>query len=125
MSNTPILLIGGQPKGFDEPFDIRTHSGKILRPMLEESGRPWMLLDLWNNQKEERKGEINSFARAMILAALDYKYDVFVLGRYQQTRLEKAGIHLPYLPHPSSRRSKDRAILRQTLLGNERFNNAN
>jgi len=31
-----FILIGGHPKGFKEPFHIKTKSGKILRKILGE-----------------------------------------------------------------------------------------
>ena len=34
-----IILIGGHPKGFPEPFHIKTKSGKILKKITDDIER--------------------------------------------------------------------------------------
>ncbi len=101
--NSKLLLIGGYPKGYEEPFHIKTASGRILRGMLKKNKIDAVLLDLWADEKEENSEKLSSEAR---LKLLEYRKDGFALvalGRRVQRVLSNYSLPCTYLPHPASR----------------------
>jgi len=53
-----IVLIGGYPKGFDEPFHIKTKSGKILRKITNDLNMNPIFFDLFIKYWPNYKGKI-------------------------------------------------------------------
>ena len=106
------LLIGGQPKGYDEPFSIQTRSGKILRGMVDrlipdpfERLQRVYYADIWANQEEEDAKKFDSESITELWWLADEYWPPVALGRYQYNFLRNQ-IRLPdirYLPHPASR----------------------
>jgi hypothetical protein len=110
-----IILIGGHPKGFQEPFHPKTVSGRILRKIVNEIDIKPIYFDLWKNEEDENsrilsidvKNELNNF--------LKKKYKLISLGRYIEKALRDNGIDSKYLPHPASRDKKYVEVLREGL----------
>jgi hypothetical protein len=111
-----IVLIGGHPKGFEEPFDIRTKSGKILRKITSELNIDPIFFDLWNNQKEEDTRIISSSTHKKLSNFIKNGYTLIVLGRYIEKAVTDSGYKCKYLPHPASRDHKYIGLLRQGLM---------
>lgn len=109
-----VVLVGGCPKGHEEPFDPSTLSGKRLRALLAKTGlQDAKLIDLWKTEEEELKGTIDQTIISQIDQWIKQGVLVWSLGRWVQSRLAASGIITGYLPHPASRRPQD-------LLGLER-----
>lgn len=47
-----IILISGYPKGYSEPFHIKTTSGRILRKIVSELQLESVYFDLWNSKED-------------------------------------------------------------------------
>ncbi len=101
-----LLLIGGYPKGYDEPFHIKTASGRILRRILKKNDIQAVLFDLWENEKEENNEKLCSKI-SLKLSAYHKEGFIFVaLGRRVQRVLNNYSFSCNYLPHPASRSKK-------------------
>ena len=81
-----IILIGGYPKGFDEPFHIKTRSGKILRKITDDLKICPIFFDLWANQNEEDLRKLNKLTKDKLSKFINNDYILIALGRY----IEKA-----------------------------------
>ena len=113
-----IILIGGHSKGFVNPFDERTLSGKRIRKIVAELGLTQRVgyLDLWRNAEEEKKGFIEPLVRGLLSRLFEAGSHILIpLGKYVERRLKEAGFHLLALPHPASRRKKDLVTLKKGL----------
>lgn len=100
-----ILLIGGQPKGFKEPFSRETHSGKVLHRILEkyQAEDHVYLADIWDTPEQEQNREfIPGIIESLWSIALNW-YPPIALGKYQYEFLKPHLPDLRYLPHPASR----------------------
>ncbi|NPE26500.1 hypothetical protein HNV12_00675 [Methanococcoides sp. SA1] len=105
-----ILLIGGYPKGYNIPFHPKTRSGKILRKIISENKINAKLLNLWENQEEEKLAIISS----KILETIENHREthcIVALGRHQEKALLKHKTKCIYLPHPVSWQPNDRSKL--------------
>lgn len=106
-----IVLIGGNPKGFDIPFHPSTRSGKILRDMIDKIELKCELVNMTINSDDVPTGnELMSLYRK-------YKdFDVIVfLGRFVERECKWYFNKGVYLPHPASRRKKDLERLEKGL----------
>ena len=112
-----LLLIGGYPKGFAEPFHPATKSGRILRDILRRNNIEAEFLDLWNNENEEKKSEIRSNKIVEILEFKENGFEIIALGKHVHNCISRqSNIPIRYLPHPASRKTKDRRKLEAGLL---------
>ena len=112
-----IVLIGGHPKGYSEPFHEKTYSGKILRTIIAKSGTDPILCNLWRDASEERVGVLTSAARTMLEGYVQRGCVLIALGRHQERALRAGSFSCTYLPHPASRRGADRERLLRGLRG--------
>ena len=106
----PLVLIGGNPKGFLEPFDQTTLSGKRLRKLIATLDLDCRLCDMTRN-----KNDVPSSQEIAKLKQELQGYKIVFLGRFVERRLRK---HFPqgkYLPHPASRRKSDLQRLQEGL----------
>ena len=110
-----IVLIGGHPKGFKEPFDIKTKSGKVLREIIRKLNMNPVFFDLWNNQKEEDERIIKPSTNKNLLGFIKNKYTLIALGRYIEKAILDKGYKCKYLPHPASRDIKYIKLLKGEL----------
>jgi len=103
-----IVLIGGNPKGYNVPFHPSTKSGKRLRQIIEQTGISCELTNMTNNLDDNpTREEINELKER-------YKrYQVIFLGRFVEKALKDAFPSGIYLPHPASRRNAD--LIRLTM----------
>lgn len=113
--NMKIVLIGGHPKGFDEPFDVRTRSGKILRKITDELRIKPIFFDLWRNQAEMEAGKIEYAVINRLIKFKKSKHTLIALGRFTEIALRESEIECKYLPHPASRDAKYIKQLRDGL----------
>lgn len=111
-----IVLIGGHPKGFDEPFHIKTKSGKVLRKILDEIDFKPELFNLWRNQSEENSRTISKYTKTNLKKYLNSEYKIVALGRYIEREIKDNGFDCDYLPHPASRDKKYIQQLKEGLL---------
>jgi hypothetical protein len=113
-----LLLIGGYPKGFPEPFSPQTLSGRRLRKIVSDLGLDSRVeyYDLWRRESEEYKGVIPVLTREYLLMVSAFKI-LIPLGRYTTKKLIEAGFesYLQPLPHPASRRKEDLVSLKNGL----------
>lgn len=97
-----VALIGGNPKGFLEPFDHSTLSGKRLRRLIAKLDLDCKLCDMTRNTNDvPSPHEITNLKKEL------QGYKIVFLGRFVERRLRR---HFPqgiYLPHPASRRKTD------------------
>ena len=113
-----IVLIGGYPKGFKEPFHIKTKSGRVLHKITDELKINPVFFDLWDNKEEE---ESRVFTKETTLALNKFikdNYKLIALGRYIEKELVKNNFVCEYLPHPASR---DKKFLIRLKEGLEKF----
>ena len=111
-----FILIGGHPKGFSEPFHIKTKSGKILRKILGEPQKKFFtFFDLWENQDEQDLGIIDKKVLDKLKKFLKNEYKLIALGRFTEKALIENNIKCLYLPHPASRRNEDKIKLEKSL----------
>lgn len=101
--NNKLLLIGGYPKGYEEPFHIKTVSGRILRGILKKNNIPAVLFDLWNNEKEENGEKLSSKVKIKLSGYCKDGFILVALGRRVQRVLNNYSFSCKYLPHPASR----------------------
>lgn len=115
-----LLLIGGYPKGYSEPFDKRTVSGRRLHAIIEKHGLKVTLIDLWENKKEEDEQVISSKKMEEIFNHLIFCDRIIALGEYVYcTMIEQMMVpNLEKLPHPASRRKIDLDRLEKGLISN-------
>ncbi len=111
-----FILIGGHPKGFEEPFHLKTKSGKILRKILgEPKENIFAFFDLWENQDEQDLGIIDKKVLDKLKKFLKNGYKLIALGRFTEKALLENKIECLYLPHPASRRNEDKNKLEKSL----------
>ncbi len=110
-----IVLIGGYPKGFDEPFHIKTVSGRILRKIVCELKLEPIYFDLWNSKEEEDSRELSVQTRKKLKSFETNGYNLISLGRYIEKVLSENNINSEYLPHPASRDKKYVELLKEGL----------
>ena len=98
LNERPVVLIGGNPKGYDIPFHPRTLSGNRIRAFIRKSGIICELADMTLNLDD-----IPSPQEIWDLQDKYEGYQVIFLGRFVETALIG---HFPdgiYLPHPANR----------------------
>ncbi|HDL02275.1 MAG TPA: hypothetical protein ENH20_00400 [Candidatus Pacearchaeota archaeon] len=110
-----ILLIGGYPKGHDIPFHPNTRSGKILRKIIKENNLNPKIINLWENDKQEKTAIISTKIIDSI-NLLKPNHHIVALGRWQKKALIKHKIKCTYLPHPASWQPLDRPKLIKGLI---------
>lgn len=111
-----LILIGGHPKGFEEPFHSKTKSGKILRKMIGEPQTGlFSFFDLWENQEQQDLGIIDEKVIKELKIFLKKKNKLIALGRFTEKALITNNIECIYLPHPASRRQVDVLKLKKSL----------
>ncbi len=101
-----IVLIGGHPKGFNEPFHIKTKSGKILRSITTELKIMPIFFDLWDNQPQMDSGKIDNHVVKKLTKLTKSGHVLVSLGRFTEKALRENEISCKYLPHPASRNAK-------------------
>ncbi|NWG36692.1 hypothetical protein [Nitrososphaera sp.] len=116
-----LLIIGGYPKGYKEPFSYETRSGKVLRRILSSHNIEALLMDLWGSRHEEEMGRIKPEVIRKIQRRYRQGYRIIVVGRYMYNCLMKAiaksrSIDIHYLPHPASRTNYHRRQLEHGLI---------
>jgi len=111
-----IVLIGGHPKGYKEPFDIKTKSGRVLRKITSEIGIDPIFFDLWDNQKEEDERTIKPKTHKKLSEFTKKECNLIALGRFVEKAIIDNGYKCKYLPHPASRDTKYIKLLRQGLI---------
>lgn len=110
-----IVLIGGYPKGFDEPFHIKTKSGRVLKKILGELKINPELFNLWRNQKEEDSRIFSKSTKSSLDNYRHREYKIIALGRYIEKALKDNNYKCEYLPHPASRDIKYIKALKEGL----------
>jgi hypothetical protein len=115
-----IVLVGGHPKGFPEPFNIKTKSGKVLRKIVSDIDIDPIFFDLWENQEQQDNGIISSEIKEKIKVFNKNGYIIVALGRFAEKALNESSLDCNYLPHPASRDAK---FIKQLKSGLKRFKN--
>jgi hypothetical protein len=115
MKKLKIVLIGGHPKGFDEPFHVKTKSGRILRKITDSLDFNPIFFDLWKDQKEEDSRILKSFTKKKLDYFIKNNYTLIALGRYIEKAIKGNDYPCIYLPHPASRDAKYLNILKNKL----------
>jgi hypothetical protein len=110
-----IVLIGGYPKGYHEPFHIKTTSGRILRKIVSELDFDPIYFDLWNTKEEEDSEKLDITTKNKLNEFKFNRYTLISLGKYIEKVLIDNGIDSEYLPHPASRDKKYIDILKNGL----------
>jgi hypothetical protein len=111
-----LILIGGHPKGFEEPFHSKTKSGRILRKMIGEPKEGlFVFFDLWKNQEQQDLGIVDKKIIKELKIFLKKNNKLIALGRFTEKALFENKIECIYLPHPASRRQKDVLKLSDSL----------
>ena len=77
-----IVLIGGYPKGFDEPFHIKTVSGRILRKIVSELDFDPIYFDLWDTKEEENSRKLSVKTKRKLQEFEKRDYILISLGKY-------------------------------------------
>jgi len=103
---TKIVLIGGYPKGFEEPFHIKTRSGRILHKIVDNLKIKPTFFDLWKNIDEENARTLSNITTRTLRKLVANDYKLIALGRYIEKVLIKNKFVCVYLPHPASREKK-------------------
>ncbi len=111
-----LILIGGYPKGFDEPFHPKTASGRILRKIVTELKLNPIYFDLWNTKQEEDSRKLSIKVKKQLHEFEKEGYILISLGRYIEKVLLDNQINSHYLPHPASRDKKYIDLLRGGLI---------
>jgi hypothetical protein len=115
VENRKIILIGGYPKGYSEPFHIKTKSGKILRKITDDLKIHPVFFDLWNSQKEEESRILKTPTKNRLTEFVNNECTLIALGRYIEKAVADNGYECIYLPHPASRDKKYIDILKNGL----------
>ena len=112
-----ILLLGGQPKGYDEPFSKATLSGKRLHALADALPFDFVhYADLWLDHLEENKGAIWPQTEEFLKGMQSKGFVIVALGgRVQKALRKNTTIHFVALPHPAARRKTDLQRLREGL----------
>lgn len=110
-----LLLIGGYPKGYDEPFHIKTVSGRILRKIVHELDFEPVYFDLWKTKEEEDSRILDISTKNKLKKFKSDGYILISLGKYIEKVLTENDIDSEYLPHPASRDKKYIDMLRAGL----------
>ena len=97
-----VVLIGGNPKGFDTPFHPSTASGNRLRKIITDIGLDCEIADMTRNRDDNP-----TIGELVELRERYSGYDVVFLGRFVEKRLRATFPRGMYLPHPASRRKDD------------------
>jgi hypothetical protein len=103
---TKIVLIGGYPKGYSEPFHIKTKSGRILHKIKDELKITPELFDLWKTEEEENARTLTKATKSKLNRYIRENYKLIALGRYIEKELIDNKFTCEYLPHPASRDAK-------------------
>jgi hypothetical protein len=111
-----IVLIGGYPKGFEEPFHIKTRSGKILHKITDQLQNKPIFFDLWENKEEEDARILTDKTKSALNKFVKNSHKLIALGRYIEEVLVKNNFMCEYLPHPASRDKKFVLQLEKGLL---------
>ncbi len=101
-----LVLIGGYPKSFEEPFHIKTRSGRVLRKITDDLNIKPEFFDLWKNKKEEGARVLSNKTISRLKKLITSDYKLVALGRYMEEALIKNNLVCEYLPHPASRDKK-------------------
>lgn len=101
-----IVLIGGYPKGYDEPFHIKTTSGRVIRKIVDELKIDPIYFDLWDSKEEEDSRKLGVKTKKKLLEFEQQKFVLISLGKYIEKVLTENKITTQYLPHPASRDKK-------------------
>jgi hypothetical protein len=114
-----VILVGGHPKGYPEPFDERTLSGHRLRGIVKELGLDAEYFDLWENESQERDGRITQETHYFLMRAAS-DGQIIALGKRVKESLELYGFEglgegFITLPHPAARRKQDLEVLKDGL----------
>jgi hypothetical protein len=110
-----LILIGGYPKDYSEPFHIKTTSGRILRKIVSELQLKPVYFDLWNSKEEEDSRAISVETIKKLNKFKSKGCRLISLGRYIEKALSDNGIKSEYLSHPASRDKKYIVVLRNGL----------
>ena len=110
-----IVLIGGYPKGYDEPFHPKTASGRILRKIESELNINPTYFDLWKTKEEEDTRLLSTQVKNKLSKFTRDGYILIALGRYIEKVIVSNNIECQYLPHPASRDKKYVQILKNGL----------
>jgi len=110
-----IVLIGGYPKGFKEPFHIKTKSGRVLHKITDDLNIKPEFFDLWKNKEEEDARVLSNKTISMLKKLITSDYKLVALGRYIEEVLIKNNLICEYLPHPASRDKKNLLQLQNGL----------
>jgi hypothetical protein len=113
-----LVLIGGYPKGFKEPFHTKTKSGRVLHKITNELQIKPALFDLWESKEEEDSRKLSIKKILSLNKFIKNNYKLVALGRYIEETLVKNGFACEYLPHPASR---DKKFLLQLKKGLNKF----
>lgn len=70
---------------------------------------------MWDNEQQEKKGIIDQSDLKLINSAKDAGIIPIALGKWVHKKLASQGLQIQYLPHPASRRKKDREALENGL----------
>jgi len=117
LDNKIILLIGGNPKGYGEPFHPKTLSGKRLLKLIDKHHLKTQLMDLWQTEEEEAIGTVDSKGIYYLQKqAQDKSIRIIALGYKVYHTLQNCNVPCEYLPHPASRRKIDLQKLEAGLL---------
>ncbi len=111
-SKKKLILIGGYPKGYSEPFHIKTTSGRILRKIVNELKLNPIYFDLWDTKEEEDSRIISVKNKNKLKRFKSDGYTLISLGKYIEKVLVDNNIDSEYLPHPAARDKKYVDMLR-------------
>jgi len=101
-----IVLIGGYPKGFEEPFHIKTRSGRVLHKIVDNLEITPKFFDLWTNKEEEDSRILPNNTILTLKKLITDGYILIALGKYIEKTLIENNFVCEYLPHPASRDKK-------------------
>ena len=110
-----LVLIGGYPKGFNEPFHIKTTSGRILRKIVSDLKLDPIYFDLWETKEEEDSRKLDNKIKNELKKFKSDGYILISLGKYIEKTVLDNSIDSQYLPHPASRDKKYVDILKEGL----------
>ncbi|MEI6553510.1 MAG: hypothetical protein WCO09_02985 [bacterium] len=110
-----IVLIGGYPKGYKEPFHPKTTSGRILRKIVGELNIDPIYFDLWSSKEEEDSRKLSNKTKKKLVEFEKGDFILISLGKYIEKVLIENKIKSRYLPHPASRDKKYVEILKSGL----------